>query len=282
MTTLKGVISTVMKQNLLFVCMLSALWAIAGCEVPPPNTSASPKSPLDGLKLSDLEDPTKNQVPDNFLMRFRVLTYTIDPGRVDQLSAIFNRLSRSDVRMVHRGAFEANGFAVGTASFEAGVAVAQELAKIGAVRTAQTALIMPPGKTEPLSRLHLQGMETIRYTASEGNAATMTPAPGLLGWVMSAKQDPRFRGLAQVKLFPAYWQPGIEDIRLRMGMEPIEYQPIVVGQVLTRVEEKGIILLGPAREMPDETTLDKMLFFLPAPKPKIRFFVIICDSAELR
>jgi hypothetical protein len=269
-----------MKQNLPLVCVLSVLWAIAGCEVPPPNTPASPKSPFDGLKLSDLEDSTQNQVPDNFLMRFRVLTYTLDPVKVDKLSSIFKRLSQSDVRMVNKGAFAANGFAVGTASFETGAAVAQELAQIGAVRTGQASLMIPPDKTDPLSGFPLQGMETIHYTESKGNSATMTPpGPGLLGWVMSAKPDPRFRGLAQVKLFPAYWQPGIEDIRLRMGMEPVEYNPIVVGQVLMRVEEKGIIVLGPTREMQDEMTLDKMLFFLPGAKPKIRFFVIISDSA---
>jgi hypothetical protein len=51
-----------------------------------------------------------------------------------------------------------------------------------------------------------------------------------------------------------------------------------VGQVLTRVEEKGIIVLGPTREMTDAATLDKLLFFLPGNKPKVRFFVIICDS----
>lgn len=272
-----------MKRNLLFAGMLSALWAIAGCEVAPPNPPAAPKSPLDGLKLSDLEDPTKNQVPDNFLMRFRVLTYTIDPAEVDKLSGIYDRLSRSDVRMVNKGTFEANGFAVGTASFGTGSAIAQELAQIGAVRTAQANLMFPPDKIEPLSRLLLQGMETIHYAVPGDNSATMTlPGLGLLGWVMSAKPDPRFRGLAQVKLFPAYWQPGIEDIRSRMGMEPVEYNPILVGQVLMRVEEKGIIVLGPTRQMTDETTLDKMLFFLPGPKPKIRFFVIICDSAEPR
>jgi len=263
--------------------MLSALWAIAGCEVPPPNTPAASKSPLDGLKLSDLKDPTKDQVPDNFLMRFRVLTYTIDPGRVDELSGLYNRLSRSDVRMVNKGTFEANGFAVGTASFETGAAIAQELAQIGAVRTAQANLMIPPDIINPLSRLLLQGIGTIHYAVPGDTSATMTlPGTGLLGWVMSAKPDPRFRGMAQVKLFPAYWQPGIEDIRLRMGMEPVEYNPILVGQVLTRVEEQGIILLGPTRQMPDEATLDKMLFFLPGPKPKIRFFVIICDAAELR
>jgi hypothetical protein len=263
--------------------MLSVLWAIAGCEVAPPNTPAASKSPVDGLKLSDLKDPTKDRVPDNFLMRFRVLTYTIDPGRVDELSGLYNRLSRSDVRMVNKGTFEANGFAAGTASFETGAAIAKELAQIGAVRTAQATLMIPPDKIIPLFRLPLQGMGTIHYAVPGDNSATMTlPGSGLLGWVMSAKPDPRFRGMAQVKLFPAYWQPGIEDIRLRMGMEPVEYKPILVGQVLTRVEENGIILLGPTRQMPDVATLDKMLFFLPRPKPKIRFFVIICDSAEPR
>jgi hypothetical protein len=180
---------------------------------------------------------------------------------------------------VNRDAFEANGFAVGTASFEAGAAVAQDLSLIGAVRTAQANLMIPPDKTGPLCKLPLQGTEKIHYAQTNGNSATMVPpGPGLLGWVMSAKPDPRFRGLAQVKLFPAYWQRGFEDIRFRMGMDPVEYNPIVVGQVLTRVEEKGIIVLGPTREMTDAATLDKLLFFLPGNKPKVRFFVIICDS----
>lgn len=258
--------------------MLSVLWAIAGCQVPPPNTPAQ-KSPLDGLELSDLEDSTKNQVPDAFLMRFRVLTYTLDPGKVDALSSIFRRLSQADVRMVNKGAFAANGFAVGTASFRTAAAVAQELAQIGAVRTSQTNLMIPPDNTDPLSELPLQGTETIQYAAFGGNPATMTPpGPGLLGWVMSAQPDPRFRGLAQVKLFPAFWQPGFEDVRFRMGLEPVEYQPFVAGQALMRVEEKGIIVLGPTRQMTDETTLDKLLFYLPGNRPRIRLFVIICDS----
>ena len=84
--------------------------------------------------------------------------------------------------------------------------------------------------------------------------------------------------MAQIQLFPATWQPGIENIRLAMGKEAIDYQPIRQGQVLARVEEGGVILLGPARSVPEETTLDKMLFFLPGRRPKIQFFVIICDS----
>ena len=87
--------------------------------------------------------------------------------------------------------------------------------------------------------------------------------------------------MAQVKLFPATWQPGIENIRLVMGKDAIDYQPIRAGQVLARVEEGGVILLGPARSVPDEMTLDKGLFFVPGRRPKIQFFVIICDSVGI-
>ncbi len=268
-----------MKPNIFFACVFSILWGVAGCQVPPPGPPAADKPGLDGLKVSDLADPTQTQTPPDFLMSFRVLAYTLNPDSVDNLGDIYSRLSQTDVRMVSKGAFTANGFAVGTASFETAAAVAQELAKIGAVRTVQAKLMIPPDTIDPLSRLPLQGTETIHYADSKGRLMTMTPpGPGLLGWVMSARPDPRFRGLAQVKLFPAYWQPGFEDIRLRMGLKPVEYKPIVVGQVLMRVEEKGIIVLGPTREMADESALNKLLFFLPGPKPKIRLFVIICDS----
>jgi hypothetical protein len=84
--------------------------------------------------------------------------------------------------------------------------------------------------------------------------------------------------MAQVKLFPATWLPGGENIRRAMGEEAIDYQPIHEGQVLVRVEEGGVILLGPARSVQDETTLDKVLFFVPGRKPKVQFFVIIFDS----
>ena len=51
------------------------------------------------------------------------------------------------------------------------------------------------------------------------------------------------------------------------------------GQVLARIEEGGVLLLGPARDVPEEMTLDKGLFFLPGKRPRIQFYVIICDSA---
>ena len=214
-------------------------------------------------------------------MSFRVLTYTVAPDSVDKLKAVFDGLSRREVRAANKGAFCANGFAIGVSSFEEGAQIAQKLSQMGAVRTGQARLMFPPNKQEVLSRTFLQGTENIRYSTSASSTAILTPGPGFLGWVFSARPDPRFRGMAQVKLFPATWQPGIENIRLVMGKDAIDYQPIRAGQVLARVEEGGVILLGPARSVPDEMTLDKGLFFVPGRRPKIQFFVIICDSVGI-
>lgn len=277
----KGMESTAMKSNLLFLCILLSLWwTVGGCEVSAP-TPVPEKKPFDGLKLSDLEETSQKQINPDQLMNFRTFTYSIAPGNIYKLCDIYNRLSRSDIRMEDKGAFEANGFSIGVGSVEDGAMIARELGQIGAVRAAQTRLLMPPDQLDPISSIFLQGTEVISYAMSANNFTTIMPGPGFLGWVMSARPDPRFRGMGQIKLFPAYWQPGIQDIRLRMGLEPIDYKPVSPSQVVLRVEERGIILLGPTREMSEEITLDKILFFLPERRPEVRFFVIICDSVGM-
>ncbi|MEN8127796.1 MAG: hypothetical protein ABFR90_08325 [Planctomycetota bacterium] len=268
-----------MKDNLLFLCLLCWLWVIAGCEVSQPDASLAKKaSSLDGLTLSDLQDTSQKKINTDFLVKYRIITYAISPDSVDELQEVFAHLSLNDVRTANKGAFEANGFFVGTGSFDEGQKIIREIAGIDAVRIAQVRLMSPPGDIEPIFRVFLQGTETIYYAKSANNSTTMALGPGFLGWVMSVNPDPRLHRKALIELYPAYWQPGVEDIRLRMGIEPVDYQPISVGQVLARVEERGFILLGPTRMASDQLTLDKLLFFLPGRRPKIQFFLILCDS----
>ena len=270
--------SIFMRYRCLFLFL--AVWIVAGCEISRPDDPAPELPPIEGLKLSDLKDDFPSADLES-LMSFRVLTYTVVPDSVDKLKEIIDSLSHREVRAVNKGAFSANGFAIGVSFFEEGRKIAQKLRRMGATRTGQARLMFLADKTEALSRTFLQGTEVVHYSKSANSTAAITPAQGFLGWIFSAKPDPRFRGMAQVELFPAVWQPGIENIRLAMGKDAIDYQPIRAGQVLTRVEEGGVILLGPARSVPEETTLDKMLFFLPGKRPKIQFFVIICDSAGI-
>ena len=265
-----------MKRCRLFLFL--AIWTIAGCEIPQPNEPVSQTPAIEGLKISDLKD-NSSPVNHETLMVFRVLTYTLVPDSIDRLQKVFGGLSRKEVRAANKGAFWANGFAIGVASFEKGAKVAQQLDRMGATRTGQARLMFPPDKAEALSRVPLRGSEIIHYAESGSSTVAMTPEQGFLGWVFSARPDPRFRGMALIKLFPAIWQPSIENIRRVMGKDAVDYQPIGAGGVLVRVEEGGVILLGPSRSVPDETTLDKGLFFVPGKRPKIQFFVIICDSA---
>ena len=273
-----GKIYTSMKHCHLFLFLV--IWLIAGCETPQPGSSVSETLSIEGLKISDLKDGSSPANTET-LMSFRVLTYTVASDLVDELKEIVDSLSRSEVRAANKGAFNANGFSIGVSSFEGGAKVAQKLARMGAVRTGQSRMVFPVDKTEVLSRTFLQGTEIIHYSKSASSTATITPGQGVLGWIFSARPDPRFRGMAQIKLFPATWQPGGENIRLVMGKDAVDYQPIYAGQVLARVEEGGVILLGPARSVPDEMTLDKGLFFIPGKRPEVQFFVIICDSVGI-
>jgi hypothetical protein len=257
--------------------LLFVIWVITGCEMPQSVNPISTSPSTAGLKVYDLKDNSK-MADEQSLMKFRVLTYTVVPDSIDKLKKVFDSLSCKNVRQANQKAFQANGFAIGTADNKQAIQIARKLSLMGATRAANAQLMFPPDSQEFLSQKFLQPTEVVHYAESLNSAATISQIQGFLGWVFSARPDKRYRGKALVKLFPAIWQPGIEDIRLVMGKEPIDYHPIAAGQVLARVEEGGIIVLGPTRSMPDETTLDKKLFFLPGRKPKIQFFIIICDS----
>ena len=248
-----------------------------GCETPQEKDSAADLPPIEGVKLSDLQADSPS-ADNESLMRFKVLTYSIVPASVDELKEVVDSMSQREVRILNKEAFHSNGFMLGTASYESAGQVAKKLSQMGAARTAQSWLMFPPNNTDALSRTLLQEETVIEYVKSASAQATTTVGPGFLGWAFSAKPDLRFRGMAQVKLFPATWGPGIKNIRLVMGKEAVDYHPVPEGQVLARIEEGGVILLGPARVTPEETTLDRLLFFLPGQRPKLQFFVILCDS----
>ncbi|MHC5155488.1 MAG: hypothetical protein ACYSO4_03790 [Planctomycetota bacterium] len=240
----------------------------------------NPQTPdTETLKIGDLKDQYADIQNAENLMSFRVLTFTAVPDVAGRLNELFELLSEEEVRAVSKEAFRANGFSIGVGSFEDGPKITQKMTRIGAVRTGQSRLMFPPQTQETLSRTPLQGTEIVHYSTLAGEPSTATSLQGFLSWVFSAKPDPRFRGMAQIKLFPALWQPGMESIHIAMGKPPIDYKSIPEGQVLARVEEGGFLLLGPGRNIPEETTLDKLLFFLPGRRPRVQFFVVICDSA---
>jgi hypothetical protein len=267
--------------NLLFPFLFFVLWTVSGCDQPATTVPDRQQDTLGDLKVTDLQDPFDDTPRAEDLMNFRVLIYTVEPEAIDQLTDLYDRLPHDNIRWVNRGIFYANGFSAGVGTFRQGSEIARTLSQIGATRTADARLKFPVDETQIFSRIFLQDPERFYVSDLSGEEAAVTLGPGIMGWVFSAKPDPRFRGMAQVNFSPAVWQQGFEDFHFLIGKEPIDFQLLQQGQFLTRVEEGGFILIGPARPVPESNTLDKKLFFLPGQRPKIQFFIIICDSVGL-
>jgi hypothetical protein len=271
-----------MKPTILCQCLLAGLCLFAGCQVADPNSVVQEESLSDGLKLSDLKDKSLTLPDAEFLIELRILTYVLNPDSADSLAAVFGVLSQNEIRCASQDAFAANRFAVGTSKPEENTPIAQKLYEMGAVRIGQTKFLIPPGQTEIISSTYLPNGASVPYSPSRGGTSEITVLPNsFIGWIMSVWPDPRLPKMIQINLTPAFWQRGAEDIRLRMGKPAIDFQPVEAGRVLARIEEGGFLLLGHVGQLPNQPALDKALFFLPGRRPKVQFFVIICDKAGL-
>lgn len=270
-----------MKHNNHLYLYLSLLWFVSGCEIPQEQPLGSQFDEMATLKITDLEDPSQGDSHSELLMEFRVLTYTLSHDKISDLIPLYEKLSKKDVRCINRTTFVENGFSVGVGTLSDGSNVARYLSKIGAVRTGQSQLTLPAEKTDVFSSAWINASEILHVSDSSGSDTVISRGPGLIGWTLAAKPDPRLRGMAQVKVSAAFWQKGFEDIRILMGKEPLQFEVFGAGQFLARIAEGGFILLGPGRNVPELNTLDKKLFYLSGKRPKIQLFVIICDSSGL-
>lgn len=257
------------------------IFGLCGCETPS-NTASSKARPhpsIEGLTVTDLEDKSAQAIQTEHLLVFRILTYEIGAEGLNELQSVIEELSQREIRYREKKAFKQNGFACAAGMPEQGAKIAQLLAQIGAERRGASRLMLLAGHTEIFSTAPFQAGVPVIYWDGDGTSATITPAMGLGGWTLNAKPDPRFRGMVQVSAAPAFWLSGAEDLRLRLGQEPIEYQFIEEGRFLARIEERGFLVLVPNRRIPVENTLDRALFHIFGRKAKMRFFVIICDHA---
>lgn len=268
-----------MKYLFILPLYFFSVFCFCGCESTPAGSPSNQHSAsIEGLTLADLKESRSQTLEPERLLTFRILTYEIGAEGLDQFRTVMDTLSQKQLRHLQKNAFVKNGFAVGTGLPSQGSSVAQRLFQIGAVRRAIKKLSIPPESTEIFAAVTVQPGVPVEYSTNAGVTQTFVPTMGLGGWTLNAKRDPRFRGMVQVSLAPAFWQRGGEDLRLRLGQEPLKYHFIEEGRFIVRLEERGFLVLGPDRMMPLENSLDKVMFFVPEKKAKLRFFVIICDD----
>lgn len=256
------------------------LFCMCGCELPPDaGLSANRQVSIDGLTIKDLEDRTAETIDTDRLLSFRILTYEIGAEGLNELQSVIERLSQRELRYREKKAFSQNGFACGTGLGDQGAEIAQLLVQIGAERRSISQMMVPAEQTEIIAAAPFQMGVPVSYMSGDGTEQMVTPPMGMGGWTVNAKPDPRLRGMVQLSVAPAFWLRGAEDLRIRLGQEPVEYHFFEEGRFLARLEERGFLVLIPNRRMPVDNTLDKVLFHIAGNKAKMRFYVIICDQA---
>jgi hypothetical protein len=267
-----------MKSTCLFLslCLTIACCGLSGCQpVPPPAPD-----PLDNLKITDLQDTTSDQKQADYLINFRVIQYLMDPNELAKLEPVYANNPQRQLHFQNDHAFEANGFAVAMKSRQDGTTIARALSDAGASRLGQTFLSIPPDSTEILSSISFYQPQSISFVASQDDLTNEYLYPGCLGWTIFA-QNSAVRNTIILKLAPAYWQTGVEDLRSKLGKPPINYNLFDFAAFQTRLKEGDFLLLAPSRLMMETTTLNQALFMQPGKKIQAKCFVLILESAGL-
>lgn len=273
-----------MCRKILTLYLLFLSICLSGCDLL--NLKSSHKNSedlnrdyIEGIQFSDLQASHQVDPMNMNLVSLRVLTYVIDAESVSLVADMFDRLSRKEMTYTNEAAFHANGFSAGGGSPKKGAEIVQKLNEIGAVRAKQGMLNILPDTPEIFTSTYIQGAQSVLYSTSATGLGGADIEEGFLGWVITPRQDAKQRSILHLKLEPAFWHIGGMAIRMSGGQNIFNFRPFDVGRVIAGMEEGGFLILGPNREITNQPTLDKYLFYLPGKKPQIQFFVIICESA---
>jgi hypothetical protein len=263
-----------MKPICFFLCTLILLIGLSGCAVPaaPPAVNA-----LGGLKITDIRDTSADLKRADFLISFRVFQYLIDPNNLGMLEPLYDATDR--VVYQDKDAFNANGLGVTVVSRQEGSRIARTLHEAGAVRSGIGVISVPPETTDILTSSPVYQVQQISFIDFTGTQVSQPVYPGFLGWTLFA-EDTVESGRIVLKLSPAYWQTGTEDLRIKMGKEPINFELLEFASLQTHLNVGDFLLLAP-RRAPEGGTLDHALFAGSGRRPQVKCFVLICESAGL-
>lgn len=268
-----------MKRTCLFLYGFLVLVCgfFVGCQATP---AAADANDLDGgLKLSDLRDTSADLRQADFLIKFRVFEYTIEPNSLDQLNPVYAQYSQKDLHYRDAEAFRANGLAAALIPHQDGSQFVRTLNKAGAVRGKQAILEIPPASTEILSSVSINQPQQISFASVQGKPVSDFLYPGYVGWTLMAESSV-IRDTILLKATPAYWLTGAEDLRLRLGKQPIDFKLFEFAGFDVRLREGDILLIAPTH-LSKDVSVNQALFKQFGKKEQARFFVLICESAGL-
>lgn len=264
-----------MKHTCLFLCLFLLCWCLSGCQTP--ASQPAQVDALGGLKITDIRDTSADLERADFLISFRVFQYVMDPNNLGMLEPLYSLSNR--VVYQDKEAFDANGFAVSVVSRQEGSRIARTLNSAGATRSGVGLVSVPPETTDILTSAPVYQARLLSFVNSAGSRISQPVSPGFLGWTLFA-QDSALAGTIILKVSPAYWQTGAEDLRIRMGREPVNFNLMEFASFQTRLKIGDFVLLAPRRDA-EKDSLNQALFTEPGRRPQVRCFVLVCESAGL-
>jgi hypothetical protein len=268
-----------LTRDAFILLFIGGVIVLGSCDsVPDQAAQADNAEFIKGIKLSDLKETTPDGLDQDANLTFQILTLVINPESVDQLKGVCDGLSQKNIRFADQEAFAANGIQAAAGPYQKGVEAIRNLQQVGATLQAQLNATISQNSTESISHVSVNGRETILYSTSETGLGSSELEDGYLGWIITSHADPKQPGIVQVKLEPAFWQTGLEDLRFRINKDPYEYYKFNHARILARMNAGDVLILAPNRKVPAQETLDKYLFYIPGRRGKMKIFVIVCQN----
>lgn len=265
-----------MKYACFLLCSAVSCLLLIGCQAPAAPAPGTPGGP----KLSDVRDTSLQLKNADFLITFKVFPFTIDPNLLPLLDPLYQQPRAAEIYFRNAAAFEANGIAVLAGPRERLTAIARALNNAGASRIAQNIISVPPAQTDAFSSVPFYQPRSLYFLTDKSKLTSRLLYPGFVGWTLFAESS-AVRDMILLRIAPAYWQTGAEDIRLRFGKEPINYEPFEFAAFHLRLKEGDFILLAPSRISDQTNSLNRALFLETGKRPLAKCFVIVCESAGL-
>ena len=276
---------------LILVLVIVCLVSFCGCQ----KAEQTPDlTPIDGIKLRDLEPANISNLPPQ--IRFRIFRLEVPADQIATLQQGFSQFDTAPLSFAERRAFQANGFLAGFGTNEHINRLYTLFERIQARRKKTRNLLVYDDAGDDIYVTMLNSKEEVSWKLAGGKVAKEVFSPGRFSWMLKAAPVPDIRGVAQVRILPIYRMgtDGFLSYLARMR----SYAPFDFGAFDVRMNPGDFVLLGSlgepdaptkpaagdqpeateADKQPLELTLNRLLFYPPEKPWAINLYLILCTG----
>jgi hypothetical protein len=244
------------------------LFIFAGCgkDMGQPAQPQYPKLTLKDLQPVDAQSSGQQ-------IYFDIVTFELSADKVKSIAGVMARFDSHNVRIYDKELFGKNGLSVYYGRSDDGDKLTSQLRLLEARHVVRTNLITMDKADELISTTIFPVERYIFSTLYGDRKIGQAFGPGKIGWVITPSLTVR-RDAVDVKVVPAYVSEEGASIRMAVGKNELGQKPFGQGRLELTMQEGDFLVLAPSR-VPEETTLDKMLFGPEGANNRMRIYVIL-------